>query len=268
MGILNVTPDSFSDGGRYLCADAALRHGVRMAEQGADIVDVGGESTRPGAFRVPAEEELTRVLPVVRELAGAGIPVSIDTMRSSVAEAAVDAGAVVVNDVSGGRADPAMARRVAELGTPYVAMHWRAHSAGMDAHARYGEVVKDVVAELRARLDELTAAGIRTNRIIVDPGLGFAKTAEQTWQLLRRLDALKALGHPVLVGASRKSFLARLALPDPLPGGVARDDATAAISAIAAARGAFAVRVHDVATSATAVRVAAALQNPATGESR
>ncbi|WP_329258648.1 dihydropteroate synthase [Actinoallomurus sp. NBC_01490] len=262
MGILNVTPDSFSDGGRYLRTDLAVRHALLMAEQGADIVDVGGESTRPGATRVPVEEELARVLPVVREVVGAGVAVSIDTMRSAVAEAAVDAGAVLVNDVSGGLADPSMARVVADLGTPYVAMHWRAHSAEMHLHTHFRDVVGDVVTELRARLDDLVAAGIEPGRIVVDPGLGFAKTAEQSWQLLRRLDALRVLGRPILVGASRKSFLARLAHDM-----TKRDTATAAVTAIAAARGAFAVRVHDVAASTVAVQVAAAMRPPVRGTS-
>ncbi|MEV0042471.1 dihydropteroate synthase [Nocardia rhamnosiphila] len=255
MGILNVTPDSFSDGSRYLRTELAVQHGLRMVSHGADIVDIGGESTRPGAARVPVEEELTRVLPVVRELAHAGVSVSIDTMRSAVAQAAADAGAVIVNDVSGGLADPAMARAVAGLGIPYVATHWRAHSGEMHLHTHYRDVVGDVVTELRTRLDHLVDAGIEPEHIVVDPGLGFAKTAEQSWQLLRRLDALQALGRPVLVGASRKSFLAR-SVPDTAE----RDTATAAVTAIAAARGAFAVRVHDVATSAVAVRIAATMQ--------
>ncbi|WP_326837962.1 dihydropteroate synthase [Amycolatopsis rhabdoformis] len=255
LGVLNVTPDSFSDGGRHRSVAAAVHHGLELAATGADLVDVGGESTRPGAARIPLAEELARVLPVVRELAGAGVRVSIDTMRSAVAAAAVDAGAVLVNDVSGGRADPAMARCVAELGTPYVATHWRAPSADMAAHSHYGDVVTEVVAELRDRLAALTAAGVRPERIVLDPGLGFAKTAEQSWQILRHLDALHELGQPVLVGASRKSFLAAFG-PS---GGPGREHATTAISTLAAARGAFAVRVHDVAASAVAVRVAAAL---------
>jgi dihydropteroate synthase len=257
MGIVNVTPDSFSDGGACLEADRAIEHGLRLAADGADLVDVGGESTRPGAQRVPVEVELARVLPVVRALAAAGVVVSIDTMRARVADAAVAAGAAVVNDVSGGLADPAMARCVAHLGTPYVAMHWRAHSAQMQAHTRYRDVVADVVAELAVRLDRLSAAGVDLNRVVVDPGIGFAKTAAQSWHLLRRLEELAALGRPILVGASRKSFLAQV-LP---PGTTAseRDSATAAVSAIAAARGAFCVRVHDVATSAVAVRTAAAM---------
>lgn len=262
IGILNVTPDSFSDGGRYLQAEIAVRHGLRLIDQGADLVDVGGESTRPGAGRVPAREELTRVLPVVRQLAAAGVMVSIDTMRATVAEAAVAAGAVLVNDVSGGLADPLMASCVAELAVGYVAMHWRAHSAEMHAHTHYRDVVADVITELGARLDALTTAGINPDRIIIDPGLGFAKTAEQSWQLLRRLGALHTLGQPVLVGASRKSFLTGLAPPSITPGTAFGDTATAAITALAAARGAYAVRVHDVATSSIAARIAEAMAEP------
>jgi dihydropteroate synthase len=260
MGIVNVTPDSFSDGGRYLQVDSAVRHGLRLLNQGADIVDVGGESTRPGAERVSTREELARVIPVVRELVAAGAVVSIDTMRSSVAEAAVGEGAALVNDVSGGLADPAMASCVANLRVPYVAAHWRAHSATMHSYARYHDVAVDVVGELRARVDDLVAHGVEPDCIIVDPGLGFAKTAEQSWRLLSRLEVLRELGRPVLVGASRKSFLGRLGQPDDGPDAASRDAATAAVTAIAAACGTFAVRVHDVAGSVIAARVAAALR--------
>ncbi|GEL23701.1 dihydropteroate synthase [Pseudonocardia sulfidoxydans NBRC 16205] len=264
MGILNVTPDSFSDGGRYIATSAAVSRGLLMREQGADIIDVGGESTRPGAGRVPAREELRRVVPVVRELVAAGCTVSIDTMRAVVAEACVDAGAVLVNDVSGGLADPAMTRCVAELGTPFVAMHWRGHSADMHRHAHYDDVVGDVLAELRERIDRLVEGGIAVERIIVDPGLGFAKTAEQSWQLLRGLRSLAELGRPLLVGASRKSFLATCL---PWEGDETRerrlDAATATVSAAVAVDGAFAVRVHDVAASAAAIRVAEAMREGA-----
>lgn len=254
MGVLNVTPDSFSDGGRYLTVDAAVEHGLRLVREGADLVDVGGESTRPGADRTPAAEERARVLPVVRELAAAGVAVSIDTMRAAVAEAAVAAGAVLVNDVSGGLADPDMARCVADLGTPYIAMHWRAHSARMREHSRYRDVVADVVAELRCRVHALVAAGLRPDRLIVDPGLGFAKTAAQSWQLVRRLDEVFALERHVLVGASRKSFLTTVA-PGSAADAAEREAATTAVTAAAAARGAFAVRVHDVPASVVAARV-------------
>ncbi len=253
MGILNATPDSFSDGGRHLALDDALAHARRMVEQGADVVDVGGESTRPGAARVEADEELARVLPVVRGLADEGILVSVDTMRAATAEACVAAGARIVNDVSGGLADPAMAGVVADSAVDYVAMHWRGHSATMAARATYADVVGEVRDELRARIDALTAAGIDPGRIVLDPGLGFAKDAAHDWQLLGSLDAVTDLGHRVLVGASRKRFLGRL-----LPEGAsveARDVPTAVVSALSARAGAWAVRVHDVASTRAALAV-------------
>jgi dihydropteroate synthase len=260
MGVVNVTPDSFSDGGVHLRARRAIEHGLALAAAGADIVDVGGESTRPGAVRVAAEVELARTVPVVRALARAGLIVSIDTTRAVVARAALDAGATLVNDISGGLADPAMPACVAAAEVPYVAMHWRGPSRTMHRYADYRDVVTEVVAELRARLHALCGAGIAADRIILDPGLGFAKKAEHNWQLLRRFDELLALGHPVLVGASRKSFLGAVLAtgdgPPPPPG--ARDAATAAVSALAAAAGAFCVRVHDVPSTLDAVRVASA----------
>jgi len=248
MGVLNVTPDSFSDGGRWANRDAAIAHGIELRAQGADLIDVGGESTRPGADRVDAATEIRRVVPVITELAAAGVPVSVDTTRAAVAAAALAAGAVVVNDVSGGLADPTMTKVVAEAGCPYVIMHWRGHSRVMAELARYRDVVADVCAELRARVDDAVAAGIAPERIILDPGLGFAKTAEHNWQLTRRMDALLALGFPVLIGASRKSYLGRLlAAPDGTPRPTdERDVATAATSLLAVAAGAWGVRVHDV----------------------
>jgi len=258
MGVLNVTPDSFSDGGRFGAPTRAVAHGLRLAADGADLVDVGGESTRPGAERITARVELTRVLPVVEALAAHGILVSVDTMRAEVARAAVAAGAGFVNDVSGGLADPDMAPCVAELGAPYVAMHWRAHSRHMQEHTVYDDVVRDVVAELGSRLDALARAGVAPEQIIVDPGLGFAKTRDQSWTLLRSLPRLRALGRPVMVGASRKSMLGGFegsATPSPAPQD--RDHATAAVSALAAHQGAAIVRVHDVAATVAAVRVAA-----------
>ena len=256
MGVLNVTPDSFSDGGAYLDARAAIEHGWRLVADGADLVDVGGESTRPGAERVDADEELRRVLPVVRTLARDGVVVSVDTTRSAVAEAALDAGARLVNDVSGGSADDAMAGVVAGTDAGYVLMHSRGPSADMAARAVYSDVVADVVTELGERLTALTAAGVAAERVVVDPGLGFAKNAEHSVELLAHLDAVQALGRPVLVGASRKSFLGAL-----LDGrDVAdRDDATQAVTAAAALAGAWAVRVHAVRPAADAVRVVAAL---------
>ncbi len=260
MGILNVTPDSFSDGGRFSGLADAVEHGVSMAAAGADVVDVGGESTRPGAERIPADEELCRVLPVIAELAAAGLSTTIDTTRAAVAGAALAAGAVGVNDVSGGLADPDMSRVVAEAGCPWVLMHWRGHSREMAQLASYGDVVVDVRDELRCRVDAALSAGVRAEQLIVDPGLGFAKTAEHNWALLDRLDVLLDLALPVLIGASRKAFLGRL-LAD--RAGVARppdqrDDATVAITTMVAELGVWGVRVHEPAANADAVKVVAA----------
>lgn len=260
MGVVNVTPDSFSDGGRWFEPGAAVDHGRTLLAQGADVLDVGGESTRPGAARVPVEEELHRVLPVVRALAAEGAVVSVDTTRARVAAEAVDAGAVLVNDVSGGLADAAMAGMVADAGVVYVAMHWRGPSDVMEGLTGYDDVVTDVRDELAARLRALEAAGVRREQVVLDPGLGFAKQGADNWPLLAHLDVLRSLGRPVLVGASRKRFLGHLlAGPDGAPAPPdARDGATAAISALAARAGAWCVRVHDVPGSADAVRVAAA----------
>ncbi len=258
MGVVNVTPDSFSDGGRYLDPGRAREHGRRLAEQGADLVDVGGESTRPGARRPAEAEELARVLPVVRELAREGLVVSVDTMRASVAQAAVEAGARLVNDVSGGLADPAMLGVVARLDVPCVLMHWRAHSAEMATRTTYaGGVVPDVVAELRSRLEAALEVGIDPARVALDPGIGFAKTAEQNWDLLSRLDDVATLGRPLLVATSRKRFLGSLLADEggELRAPAGRDDATTATTALAAAAGAWCVRVHSVRASADAVRV-------------
>ena len=260
MGVVNVTPDSFSDGGLSFAPEAAVAHGLALLDEGADIVDVGGESTRPGAQRPTVEEELRRVLPVVAELAAAGAVVSVDTMRAEVAARALDAGARLINDVSGGLADPAMLPTMARADAPYVLMHWRGHAAAMQANAVYGDVVTDVVDELRRRIEAALQAGIRPGNLIVDPGLGFAKEAEHNWQLLGRLGEVHALGHPVLVGASRKSFLGRL-LADPATGqprpAQLRDAATTAVSVLAAAQGAWCLRVHDVTSTLDAVRVTA-----------
>ena len=261
MGVLNVTPDSFSDGGRYLHLDDALAHGVEMWTDGADLVDVGGESTRPGASRVPADVEIARVLPVIRGLAAAGVTVSVDTTRAKVAEAALAVGATLVNDVSGGLADPDMARVVADAGVPWILMHWRGYSKDMDSLATYDDVVADVRAELSARVDAAVTAGVRPDALVLDPGLGFAKKGDHNWALLRRLDALLDLGFPVLIGASRKRFLGTMLadkedVPRPPDG---REDATAAISALVARAGAWGVRVHDVRRSLDAVKVVEAL---------
>lgn len=259
MGVLNVTPDSFSDGGRWFTPDAAVAHGVALLAEGADLLDVGGESTRPGAERVPVAEELDRVLPVIRELARRGAAVSVDTTRAEVAQAALDAGAVVVNDVSGGLADPEIRDVVARTGAVYVAMHWRGHADVMDDLADYDDVVADVRRELADRVAELRAAGVEDHQVVLDPGLGFAKPGAANWPLLARLPELVADGFPVLVGASRKRFLGHLlAGPDGTPAPPAeRDAATAAVSALAAAAGAWCVRVHEVRATADAVRVAA-----------
>jgi dihydropteroate synthase len=257
MGVLNVTPDSFSDGGRYADLDAAVRHGVQMYRDGAHLVDVGGESTRPGADRVDPDTEAARVLPVIRELATRGVPMSIDTYRASVAAAALAAGATVVNDVSGGLADPDMARVVAETGCPWVLMHWRGHAKRMQDLAHYADVVTDVKAELAQRIADALAAGVAADRIVIDPGLGFAKRAADNWQLTARLPELLALGFPVLFAASRKSYLGTLlAGPDGSPRPTAeRAAATIATSVLAAAAGAWGVRVHDVRGTADALAV-------------
>jgi dihydropteroate synthase len=263
MGVVNVTPDSFSDGGTWLDADKAIAHGLELASQGADILDVGGESTRPGAQRVPLADELRRVMPVVEALASAGSYVSIDTMRAEVARRALAAGARMVNDVSGGQADPDMASVVAAAGAPYVVMHWRGHSADMYGPAVYGDVVAEVHAELGRRLHAVVAAGVDPLNIILDPGLGFAKLPQHNWTLLANLDRIaRHEGYerpfPVLVAASRKGFLGRLlAGSDGRPRSFAgSDDATIALTALAVAAGAWCVRVHMVPGNVDAVRVA------------
>ncbi|MFD5336726.1 dihydropteroate synthase [Streptomyces hawaiiensis] len=261
MGVVNVTPDSFSDGGRFFDTTAAVKRGLDLVTEGADLVDVGGESTRPGATRVDEAEELRRVVPVVRGLASEGVTVSVDTMRASVAERALAAGAALVNDVSGGLADPRMIPAVADSGAPFVVMHWRGFLQGGNVRGEYADVVTEVVDELHARVEAVLAGGIAPDRVIVDPGLGFSKDAEHDLALLAGLDRVLALGHPLLVAASRKRFLGRvLAGPDgPPPPARERDAATAAVSALAAHAGAWAVRVHEVRATADAVRVARAI---------
>jgi len=265
MGILNVTPDSFSDGGEYLDVDAAVAHGLALFGEGADLVDVGGESTRPGAQRASVETELARVVPVIRELSAAGVAISVDTMRAEVAVAAIGAGAVLVNDVSGGLADPAMLPAVADLGVDYVAMHWRGHSDRMADLATYDDVVAEVTEELADRLWAAVAAGVDRRRVILDPGLGFAKTAEHNWALLRGLEHLAGLGRPLLVGASRKRFLGELLAG---PGGPRpvreRDDAGTAITALLAASGVWGVRTHTVRPQLDAISVAARMSTQTT----
>ncbi|MFB9377512.1 dihydropteroate synthase [Kineococcus gynurae] len=265
MGVLNVTPDSFSDGGSFLAADDAVRRGLALHAAGADLVDVGGESTRPGARRVDPAEELERVVTVVRELSTAGVAVSIDTMRASTARAAVEAGAVLVNDVSGGLADPGMAAVVADLDCGYVLSHWRGFSDVMNSLAVYDDVVAEVRAELAARVEVVLGAGVVPERLVLDPGLGFAKIGAQDWALLAGLDELAGLGFPLLVGASRKRFLGTLLTGSDgtTPAPAERDDATAAVTALAAGHGVWGVRVHEVAASVAAVRVAEAWRGAA-----
>jgi dihydropteroate synthase len=264
MGVVNVTPDSFSDGGTWLDPDKAIAHGLELASQGADIIDVGGESTRPGAQRIPVADELQRVMPVVTALAEAGALVSIDTMRAEVASQALAAGARMVNDVSGGLADPELVRVVAAASVPYVVMHWRGHSADMYGPAVYTDVVAEVRRELGRRLDAVTEAGVDPGNIILDPGLGFAKLAEHNWTLLANLDQIAWHDgydepFPVLVAASRKGFLGKLlAGPDGRPRSfAASDDATIAVTALAVAAGAWCVRVHMIPGNLDAARVAA-----------
>ena len=275
MGVVNVTPDSFSDGGQWYGATAAIKHGLDLVAQGADIVDVGGESTRPGAQRVSAEEELRRIKPVITELVKAGVVVSVDTMRAQVAEFALEAGVSLVNDVSGGLADPYMPRLVAKARVPYVVMHWRGHSHDMHSRAVYQDVVREVRDELAQRIDAVVAEGVDPSMIVLDPGLGFSKLPDwqgpdaHNWQLLTRLPEVARIGgrdFPVLVGASRKRFLGKLlAGPDGVPRPFAEnDDATVAVTALAAAAGAWCVRVHQVPANADAVRVAAAWRAAAT----
>jgi dihydropteroate synthase len=244
MGVLNVTPDSFSDGGQFAGPDEAVERGVELRRQGAQLVDVGGESTRPGADRIPVAVELERVMPVIEGLVARGARVSVDTMNAQTALAAAQAGAAVINDVSGGLADPEMYRIVAQTGLEYVAMHWRGHSDRMEDLAQYDDVVADVRSELKQRLAEMLVWGIDPARVILDPGLGFAKTPEHNWALLAALPQLESLGHRILIGASRKRFLGEF-----LPGTATaadRDQASAILSALAADAGVWGVRVHDV----------------------
>lgn len=266
MGVLNVTTDSFSDGGRYLDVAAAVAHGWELYEMGADIIDVGGESTRPGATRVDPDTEAERVAPVIRELVSLGVPTSVDTMRARVAEAAIEAGVSVVNDVSGGRADVDMAKVVAAAGVPWILMHWRAganyrHTGAAD---HYGSVVTEVLSELRTQVDLAVAAGVDPAKLVLDPGLGFAKNADHNWELLGALPRFVGTGLPVLIGASRKRFLGSLLadadIPRPPDG---REVATASISALAAEHGAWGVRVHDVRASLDAIAVNDAWRNAA-----
>jgi dihydropteroate synthase len=239
MGILNVTPDSFADGGRHNDFEAAVHHGHEMLAEGVDIIDIGGESTKPGVERVSEEEELARVIPVVKELAKTGARISIDTMRASTARAAVNAGAQIINDVSGGLADLEMLPTAAQLGVPYIAMHWRGHSKDMNSRAVYGDVVKDVISELQERIDAALDAGITKADLIIDPGIGFAKDAHHNWEIIDSIDQFVALGYPVLVGGSRKRFLGG-DNPDE------REAATIELTKRLSTSGIWGVRVHSV----------------------
>ena len=263
MGVVNVTPDSFSDGGAWFTPEAAVAHGRELVAQGADLLDVGGESTRPGAERPSTAEELRRVIPVVEAL-GALAPVSVDTMRAEVAAAALEAGASLVNDVSGGLADPEMPALVAERAVPFVAMHWRGHSRTMQQRATYDDVVADVVRELTERVEALVGAGVSADAVVLDPGFGFAKRAEHNWELLRRLDEVVALGHRVLVGTSRKTFLGSVGrAPEQARPPLERDVVTAATTVHVARHGVWCVRVHDVVATVDALDVVAALRGDA-----
>ena len=239
MGILNVTPDSFADGGRHNEFDAAVARGLEMMAEGVDIIDIGGESTRPGAERVSETEEIERTIPVIAELAKHGVKISIDTMRASTAEAAIKAGASIINDVSGGLADPLMLQTAARLGVPYIAMHWRGQSKDMNSKAIYNDVVIDVISELQERITAALDAGIEVGNLIIDPGLGFAKDAEHNWEIIDSIDAFVDLGYPVLVGGSRKRFLGGDS-PDE------REQATIDLTKRLATTGVWAVRVHSV----------------------
>lgn len=253
MGILNVTPNSFSDGGRYLDHAAAIDHGRQLAADGADVIDVGGESTRPGASRIGSAEEQRRILPVIRALAADGIRISVDTMNADTAAESVAAGAAIINDVSGGLADPLMAGVAARTGALFVLSHWRGHSAEMESQASYGDVVYDVMSELTAQLAAVVAAGVDAKQVVLDPGLGFAKTAEHNWEILSRLPELQAIGSPVLVGASRKRFLGAL-LPESASI-LDRDLPTAVVSALLADAGLWGVRVHDARATVVALDI-------------
>ena len=247
MGILNVTPDSFADGGLHYEESLAITHGLEMIEDGVDIIDVGGESTRPGADRITEEEEQARVIPVIRELAKKGVVISIDTMRATTAKLAVEAGASIVNDVSGGAADPDMFSTVAQLGCKYTLMHWRGHAKDMNEKANYGDVVAEVIEEVTLQLDKALAAGVKRENIILDPGIGFAKNAEHNWEVLNRIDEFVALGYPVLIGHSRKRFLGG-EHPDE------REEATVAVTQSLVGKGIWAVRVHGVKANVKAAR--------------
>lgn len=255
VGVLNVTPDSFSDGGLFTDTTTAINHAKQLIAQGADLIDVGGESTKPGASRIENIEEQKRVIPVIEELTNLGIITSIDTMRSQTAELAVKAGAQIVNDVSGGLADDNMHKTVAGLDVPYVLMHWRGHSTVMDELANYQNVVNEVINELKLQIEKATKAGLIRSKIVIDPGLGFAKNPQHNWQILKEISKFHSLELPIYIGASRKRFLADFAIPQGSTDPKDRDIATAIISSYAALQGAWAVRVHDVLANSAAVKI-------------
>ena len=248
MGILNITPDSFADGGKHFTFEHALARGLQMIEEGVDIIDIGGESTRPGAERVSEAEEQSRILPVIAELSNRGVEISVDTMRASTAKLAVAAGASIVNDVSGGAADPEMYSTIAALGCKYTLMHWRGHSKDMNSLAHYDDVMKEVIEEITISLDKALAAGIKRENIVLDPGLGFAKDSEHNWEILNRIEEFVALGYPVLIGHSRKRFIGGDNPDD-------RESGTLEISKSLVGKGIWAVRVHSVAPHVEAVKV-------------
>ena len=247
MGILNVTPDSFADGGLFFDTQLAIARGMEMIDEGVDIIDIGGESTRPGAERVSPEEEQTRVLPVIKALSQENTVISIDTMRAATAQLAVEAGATIVNDVSGGAADPEMFATVAALGCKYTLMHWRGHSKDMDSKAIYGDVVAEVIEEVTISLQRALAAGIARENIILDPGLGFAKNPEHNWEIINRIDELVAMGYPILIGHSRKRFLGSGSPQE-------REAATVALTRSLVGKGIWAVRVHGVKSNVAALK--------------
>ena len=254
MGMLNVTPDSFADGGKHFTIDNAIAHAKEMVAEGVDIIDIGGESTRPGAQRITEEEEFRRVVPVLTEVLKLGVAVSVDTTRASLAERAISLGVRFINDVSGGLADPRMARVISQSGVKYVAMHWRAHSEQMMEHAKYEDVVADVKNELKARVEALQSSGVRQEQLIIDPGIGFSKQPAQNWELLRGLDELAEIGLPILIGASRKRFLGEELKPEE------REAASIAVTSFCAAQGVWAVRTHSVKPHKDAIAQVAKLQ--------
>ncbi|MFZ9908252.1 MAG: dihydropteroate synthase [Candidatus Nanopelagicales bacterium] len=255
VGVLNVTPDSFSDGGKFLDKKTAIEQAKKLISDGADLIDIGGESTRPGAEQISIDEEIKRVIPVIEELKKEKIFISIDTMKHQVAEEAIKAGAIIVNDVSGGLADEKMFETVAELDVPYVLMHWRGHSKNMDDLAKYDNVTQEVINELKIQIDKAINKGVKKEKIVLDPGLGFAKNPEHNWQLLKDIKKLKDLGFPLYIGASRKRFLAPFSIKSDSSNLEVRDLATSVITTYSALNNAWAVRVHDAKSSSIAVKL-------------